>query len=223
MRSILRTGLDTALARDIALACVAVGLVGLSYGAIAVSSGMPLWLPIVMSFVVFAGASQFLFVSLLAGGANPLTAVIAGLIINSRHLPFGLAVSDALGTGPRRFLGAHLMTDESVGFAFGQTDPSRRKAAYWMAGAGIFVVWNVTVILGALGGDLITDTAALGLDAAFPAILMALVMPSLRAARVRNAAMLGALVAVALTPYLPPGVPILLSLAGLLLLVGRDR
>ncbi|MER6876325.1 AzlC family ABC transporter permease, partial [Amycolatopsis sp. NPDC000673] len=88
MRSIWRT-LDRGLARDIGLVCLADTLVGVSYGAIAVGSGFPLWAPMLLSLLVFAGASQFMFVGIVASGGNPLAAVAAGLLVNARHVPFG--------------------------------------------------------------------------------------------------------------------------------------
>jgi 4-azaleucine resistance transporter AzlC len=219
MRSILRT-LDGRLARDIALVCVADTIVGVSFGAIAVSAGLPLWLPILLSVVVFAGAAQFMFVGIVAAGGNPIAAVVAGLLVNARHLPFGFAVGDLLDGGwVRRITGTHLMIDESVAFALAQRDPDRRRAAYWTCAASLFVCWNAGVVLGAFGGTALRDTAALGLDAAFPAVLLALVVPSLQDAPTRRAALTGVLIALTTAPLLPAGLPVLLALAGML--VGR--
>src|SRR5215218_8382263 len=109
MRSIWRT-LDRGLARDIALVCLADSVVGISYGAISVGGGLDLWVPVVLSLLVFAGASQFLFVGIVAAGGSPIAATIAGLLVNSRHVAFGLAVSDVIGSGWRRLPGSHLMT-----------------------------------------------------------------------------------------------------------------
>lgn len=71
IRSIWRTPeKDLAdLLRDIALVCVADALVGVSFGAIAVGLGLPLWLPMLMSVVVFAGAAQFLFIGIVGAAA----------------------------------------------------------------------------------------------------------------------------------------------------------
>ncbi|MGZ0148318.1 AzlC family ABC transporter permease [Kribbella sp. WER1] len=215
MRSIWRT-LDRRLARDIALVCLADGVVGLSYGAISVGGGLPLWVPILLSVVVFAGASQFLFVGIVVAGGSPIAAMIAGLLVNSRHLAFGLAVSDVIGGGWRRWPGSHVMTDENVAFAMGQDEPAQRRAAYWAGGLGIFVCWNIGVVIGGLAGSVITDTDVFGLDAAFPAVLLALVLPALRDRRTRTAAFVGVVIALAATPFLPAGVPVLLALAGLL-------
>jgi 4-azaleucine resistance transporter AzlC len=215
MRSTWRT-LDRGLARDIALVCLADGVVGLSYGAISVGGGLDLWVPIAMSLLVFAGASQFLFVGIVAAGGSPIAATVAGLLVNSRHVAFGLAVSDVIGHGWRRALGSHVMTDENVAFALGQDELRHKRAAYWACGIGIFVCWNAGVVVGALAGSVITDTGAFGLDAAFPAVLLALVLPSLKDKATRTAALAGSVVALAVTPFLPAGLPVLLALVGLL-------
>jgi 4-azaleucine resistance transporter AzlC len=216
MRSIWRT-LDRGLLRDIALVCLADGVVGISYGAIGVGSGFQFWLPVVMSLLVFAGASQFLFVGIVAAGGSPIAATVAGLLVNTRHVAFGLAVSDVIGQGWRRFPGSHVMTDETVAFALGQEELKRKRAAYWVCGLGIFVCWNLGVLIGGLAGSVITDTDAFGLDAAFPAVLLALVLPSLRDRSTRRAALVGAVVALAATPFLPAGLPVLLGLVGLVI------
>jgi 4-azaleucine resistance transporter AzlC len=216
MRSIWRT-LDRGLARDIGLVCLADCLVGVSYGAIAVSSGFPLWLPMLMSLVVFAGASQFMFIGIVAAGGNPFAAVLAGLLANARHLPFGFAIGDVLGKRwTARLAGSHLMIDESVAFALAQREAHRRRAAYWACGIGLFACWNIGVVGGAYAGTAISDTDAFGLDAAFPAVLLALVLPSLRDKATRLPVLIGVLVALAATPFLPAGLPVLLALAGVL-------
>lgn len=230
MRSLWRTvreDLDSALFRSIALVCLADGVVGASFGAITVSEGLPIWLPMLLSLLVFAGAAQFIFVGIVAAGGNPLAAAAAGLLVNARHLPFGFAVGDAVGTGRlRRLVGSHLMIDEAVAFTLAQRGPGRRQAAYWTCGVLLFACWNLGVLLGAYGGTLISDTDALGLDAAFPAVLLALVLPSLSERRIRLAALLGAAIALLATPFLPAGVPVLLALLGVLVAMpsaGADR
>ncbi len=216
MRSIWRT-LDRRVARDIALVLVADAIVGASFGAITVSVGLPFWLPSLLSVAVFAGAAQFAFVGILAAGGTPLAAAAAGLLINARHLPFGFAVADVLGTRPvRRILGTHLMIDESVAFALAQKEPQQRRAAYWACGIGLFLCWNLGVLAGAFGGTIISDTDAFGLDAAFPAVLLALVLPSLRDRPTVLAAAVGVVIALATAPFVPAGLPVLLALAGLL-------
>ncbi|MET7852659.1 AzlC family ABC transporter permease [Streptomyces avermitilis] len=223
MHSLWKT-LDRALLRAIALVCLAVGVIGLSYGAIAVASGFPLWLPVLLGLLVVAASSEFLFIGIISAGGSPVAAVLAGLLVNARHLPFGLAVPDVLGRGAWRFLGTHLMNDETVVFALAQKDTTRGRAAYWACGLGILVCWPAGATIGALLGTVIDDTGAFGLDAMFPAILLALTLPALRKdGETRRAALAGAAIALTATPLLPAGLPVLLALAGLSLTAVREK
>jgi len=215
----LEQRLGAALLRDIALVCLAVGLVGASYGAITVSEGFPVWAPTLMSVLVFAGASQFLFTGIVAAGGSPVAAVLAGLLVNARHLPFGFAMADSVRE--RRVLGSYLMVDEAVAFGLAQGEPERRRLAFFTCAVGVYSCWNIGTLAGALAGTAITDTETFGLDAAFPAVLLALVLPSLRSRRTAGPAVLGSVIALALTPFLPPGLTVLCALAGLVLLVRR--
>ena len=223
MRTVTRTP-DRALLRDAAAIAAAMVAVGASFGAIAIATGLPTWVPFVMSTAVFAGGAQFMAIGLIAAG-NPVAAVLAGLLLNARHLPFGLAVSETVG--PRwwhRVLGSHLMTDEVVAFTLATDDPVRRRRTYWLIGVTLFVSWNIGTLLGVLLGGATGDPATLGLDAAFPAGLIALLMPSLRDRGTRLVALTGAAVAVLATPVLPAGLPVLTALLGLaVLLIPRRR
>ncbi|QSQ14242.1 AzlC family ABC transporter permease [Myxococcus landrumensis] len=218
---------DRALLRDVGAVALAAGVVGVSFGALAVAAGMPVWMAGLMSVVVFAGGSQFVAVGMVASGGSPVAAVLAGLLLNARHLPFGLVVADVLGRKwPMKLLGAHLMVDESVAFALAQRDPERRRAAYWLCGGLLFVGWNVGVVAGGWIGKTVGNPESLGLDAAFPACMLALLLPSLlppkkeeaaegagpRATKARKVAVVGALIALAATPLLPAGLPVLLSI-----------
>ena len=222
MRTIWRT-LDRGELRDITVVCLAVGAVGMSYGATAVTSGLPIWLPVLLSLLVIAGSSELLFVGIVAAGGSPVTAVVAGLLVNARHLPYGLGLPDVVGRGWRRALGTHVMNDESVVFALAHKDLARSRAAYWVCGLGVLLCWPLGAGLGALLGTVVHDTNALGLDAMFPAVLLALVLPALREKDKRLAALTGAAIALAATPLLPAGLPVLLGLAGLATLAIRRR
>ncbi|GHB56161.1 branched-chain amino acid ABC transporter permease [Streptomyces viridiviolaceus] len=216
---------DPGLLRDVGLVSVAGGIVGVSFGAIAVAGGLPVWVPVLMSLVVYAGSAQFSAVGVLLAGGGPVAAAVTGLLLNTRTAAFSLAVAETIGRGRvARLLGAHLVTDETVAFALAQPDPARRRAAFWLSGVGLFAVWNTGVLLGALAGSALGDTATYGLDAAFPAVLVALVLPALRGdAGLRRAALPGAALALAVTPAVPPGVPVLLALTGLFLYGTRGR
>lgn len=223
MRSIWRT-LDRALLRDILAIAAAVSAVGASFGAISVATGLPWWLPTVMSVLVFAGGSQFLMVGVLGAGGSPIAAVLGGLVLNARHLPYGMALGEAIGRGRlARLIGSHLLIDESVAFALAQRDPTRARAAYWATGVTLFLTWNTGVVVGVLAGQAIGDPAAFGLDAAFPAGLLALLLPSLRDREVLRPALLGAAIAMAASPFLPAGVPVLLALFGLVPLLFKEK
>lgn len=207
--------------RDAAAIAAAMVAVGASFGAITIAYGLPTWAPFLMSTVVFAGGAQFLAVGLIAAG-NPVAAVFAGLLLNTRHLPFGLAVAEVIGTRWRdRIVGSHLMTDETVAFTLAEADPARRRRTYWLIGVTLFASWNLGSCLGVLLGGAVGDPTVLGLDAAFPAGLIALIMPSLRDRRTRVAALTGAGIAILLTPVLPAGLPVLCALSGLATLVRR--
>jgi 4-azaleucine resistance transporter AzlC len=196
-----------------------VSLIGLSYGAIAVASGFPLWVPAAQSVLVLAGASEFLFIGIVAAGGSPIAAAVAGLLVNARHVPYGLALPDVTGRGWRRVLGSHVMNDESVAFALAQDDLPRKRAAYWACGLGVLICWPGGAILGALIGSLVRDTDAFGLDAMFPAVLLALIVPALRDRVTLRAALIGAVIALAAAPFLAAGLPVLLALAGVLGLI----
>jgi 4-azaleucine resistance transporter AzlC len=217
MSSLGRT-LGRATLRDIALTCLAVFVIGLSYGAIAVASRLPLWLPAAQSVLVLAGASEFLFIGIVAAGGNPLAAALAGLLVNTRHLPYGLALPGVTGRGWRRLLGTHVMNDESVVFALAQPDLPRKRAAYWACGLGVLICWPGGAVLGALIGSAVHNTSAFGLDAMFPAVILALIMPDLRNRMTLRAALAGAAIALVTTPFLPAGLPVLAAVAAVLLL-----
>jgi 4-azaleucine resistance transporter AzlC len=206
---------DRSLRRDVGAIALASAAVGVSFGAIGVAAGVPPWLTVLMSVIIFAGGAQFLAVGLLAAG-NPFAAVFAGLLLNARHLPFGMALGSTLdGPWARKLLGAHLMIDESVAFALARPDGPERRRAYWLTGGALFVCWNLGALLGVVLGSVVGDTDRLGLDAAFPAGLFALILPQLRDRETRVVALAGAAVAVAVTPLLPAGLPVLLSLSAL--------
>jgi 4-azaleucine resistance transporter AzlC len=220
MRFELRRGAVTAVPL-----AIAVGLFGVSFGVLAASAGgMGVLAAIVMSMTTFAGSAQFAAASVLAGGGQPLAAIAAALLLNARYLPIGVSVARFLPGGRlRRFVQAQLVVDESWAIAAvgeGRFDPHR------LVGAGlvIWLAWVAGTIIGVLGGAALGDPAALGLDAAFPALFLALLVPQLANRRAVAAALLGAAIALALVPFAPAGVPIIAAAAAALIgLVGPRR
>jgi 4-azaleucine resistance transporter AzlC len=195
-------------------------VVGLSFGAIAAAAHIPLAKIVAMSVFVYAGGAQFLAVGIVSAGGGAVAVVLAGLLLNTRHLPFGLAIGDVIGDRPiTRAVGSHVLTDETVAFALAQSEPAARRRAYWITGVGLFCTWNVAGVIGALAGSAIGDPATFGVDAAFPAGLFALVLPSLREKPALRVAVAAAVVALVTTPFLPAGMPVLVALVALVLVL----
>jgi 4-azaleucine resistance transporter AzlC len=222
MRSLLRT--SDPIVRSVVALCAAGFVIGLSFGAIAAAANIPLVKIVAMSVFIYAGGAQFLAVGIVSAGGGALAVILAGLLINARHLPFGLAIGDVIGDRlATKMVGSHVLTDESVAFALAQSSLLARRRAYWMTGLGLFCTWNVACVIGALTGSAIGDPATFGIDAAFPAGLLALVRPALREKPALRVAVGAAVVALVTTPFLPAGLPVLVALLGLALAVPVRR
>lgn len=211
---------DRGVLRDSAALIAGLFIVGVSFGAVATAEGVPWWQAAAMSLFVFAGASQFATLGILAGGGGLLAGVAAGLILNLRHVPYGLAVGDVYWTSLRaKLIGTHLLVDHTAAFALAAgSDRTRARKAFWTVGVVLFVMWNAATVIGAFAGQLIADPKAFGLDATLPVILLALVLPSMKDARTLLAGLLGTAVALAASFYLPAGIPVLLALIGLVVM-----
>jgi 4-azaleucine resistance transporter AzlC len=200
----------------------AVAVVGVAYGAMSVNAGLPIWFAPVVGFFVLAASSEMLFVGLLAGGGNPLVAAAAALAVNSRHLPYGLAATDVLGTGWKRFLRIHLINDETVAFAAAQQTSAERRFAYTWSGLGILLTWPVGALLGSLIGRMF-DVTIIGLDAMFPAVILALIMSAIRDSRTRYGCLAAAAIAIGAAIFLPEGIAPVLAVLALPLMRPRHR
>lgn len=210
-----RTGMRDGLRAALPL-CVVVGVFGVSFGVLSRAAGMGPLAPIVMSATTFAGSAQFAAVSILGGGGGVGAAVVAGVLLNARYGPIGISIAPALrGNALARFLQSQLVVDES--WAVANTGDGRFDRHRLLgAGAALYVSWLVGTVIGVFGGDLLSDPNALGLDAAFPALFLALLAPQLRSRRALIAAITGAAIALALTPFTRPGVPIIAAAFGAL-------
>ena len=190
---------------------------GVSFGVLARTAGMGSVAPIVMSATTFAGSAQFAAASVLNAGGSVATAVVAAVLLNARYAPIGVSVAPSLrGARWSRFLHGQLVVDESWAIA---SEGGGRYNMRVLLGAGVtlYLAWVGGTTLGAVFGDAIGDPAKLGLDAAFPALFLALLVPQLTSARAKQAAVLGAAIALALTPFTPPGVPIIAASAACVL------
>ncbi|MEU3599845.1 AzlC family ABC transporter permease [Streptomyces sp. NPDC006798] len=203
---------DAAVVRDALGVGVAVGLSGFAFGVTAAGSGLTLLQTCALSLLVFTGASQFALVGALAAGGNPFTAAAGAFFLGIRNAFYGLRLSQLLAL-PRavRPFAAHWVIDETTAVALAQ--PGRRAArlGFTVTGLTLYVLWNATTLLGALGAEAIGDTDAWGLDAAGPAVFLALLAPMLRTTTERAVAGLAVLLVVMALPVLPAGVPVLVA------------
>jgi 4-azaleucine resistance transporter AzlC len=214
-----RTYLDGA--RAAAPIGVAALVFGVSFGVLARAAGMGRVAPVVMSITTFAGSAQFAAASILGAGGGVVTAIVAAVLLNLRYGPIGLSAATTL-QGPwwRRALTAQLIVDES--WAIAQREDGRLDR-HLLVGAGLLllVCWTLGTAVGAFAGDLVADPESLGLDAAFPALFLALLWSQVGERSRLLAALAGAAIALALMPFTGPGVPIVA--ASLACLVGARR
>lgn len=189
---------------------------GISFGVLARAAGFGTTAAIAMSGTTFAGSAQFAVVSVLGAGGGLAAAVAAALLLNARYAPIGITVGSLFrGRALRRLAEAQLIVDESWAMA------SRGRAGFdrrLLLGAGLvlWLGWTTGTAVGALGGSALGDPAQLGLDGAFPALFLALLVPQVRSRRALVAALTGAAVALALVPFAPAGVPLIAATVGCL-------
>ncbi|MFJ4928328.1 AzlC family ABC transporter permease [Streptomyces sp. NPDC088736] len=191
---------------------IAVGLSGFAFGVTSAGSGLTVPQTCALSLLVFTGASQFALVGALASGGNPLTAAAGAFFLGVRNAFYGLRLSQllALPCAVRPFA-AQWVIDETTAVALAQ--PTRRsvRIGFTVTGLSLYVLWNLTTLLGALGADAIGDTDAWGLDAAGPAVFLALLAPMLTTATERAVAGGAVLLGLGLLSVLPAGVPVLVA------------
>lgn len=204
-------------ARRVIPLAIAVAGFGVSFGVLAVTAGMTPIAALVMSVTTFAGSAQFAAASILSEGGGVAAAVGAAVLLNGRYLPIGISVAPAFdGSILRRAVQAQLVVDES--WAVGHVGDGRYDRRLLLGAGGVtMLAWVGGTALGALGGDVIGPPERLGLDAAFPALFLALLVGQVRDRRALSAAVLGVVVALALVPVLPPGVPVIVAGAACLI------
>lgn len=191
---------------------LAVSTYGISFGALAVASGLDVWQACVLSLVMFSGGSQFALIGVLATGgvaAGP-AAIASAVLLGSRNALYAIRMGPIVGPGfGKRLAAAHVTIDESTAVATAQSDPVEQRRGFWATGILIFIGWNLTTLIGALIGDLLGDVRYLGLDAAAAAAFLGLLWPRLSALQPVVVAVAAAVLATVLTPWLAPGLPVI--------------
>ncbi|MFI6295210.1 AzlC family ABC transporter permease [Nonomuraea sp. NPDC050790] len=202
---------------------LAVGLSGVAFGAAAVTAGLDVAQACVLSLLTFTGASQFALTGAVGAGGDLVSATAGALLLGTRNTLYGLRLADLLQVrGARRAVAAHGVIDESTAVALAQPDPAAARAGFTTTFATLYVMWNLTTLAGALGTSFLGDPGMLGLDVVGPATFLAILWPRLRErSELRVLALTGALIALAATPFLPPGVPVLLAAAAVLVVMVR--
>ncbi|MFG2831745.1 AzlC family ABC transporter permease [Streptomyces sp. NPDC048434] len=216
---------DSAVIRDALGVGVAVGLSGFAFGVTSAGAGLGLLQTCALSLLVFTGASQFALVGALAAGGNPLTAAAGAFFLGARNAFYGLRLSAVLGYRARvKPFAAHWVIDETSAVTLAQPDRRSARLGFTVTGLTLYVLWNLTTLVGALGAGALGDTAAWGLDAAGPAVFLALLAPMLKDTVERVAAGLAVVLVMVTLPLLPTGVPVLvaaLAAPAVLLVQGR--
>lgn len=191
---------------------IGVGTYGITFGALATSSGLTVVQTCLLSLLAFTGASQFAFIGVVASGGAPLTAALTATLLGARNMFYSISLANILqATGWRKLPVAHLVIDESTAMALAHDEPQDARTAFAWTGVSIFIMWNAMTLLGALAGNAIGDPKTFGLDAAVGAAFLGLVWPRLNTRLAHIVAVAAVIAAVVLIPITAPGVPIILG------------
>ena len=201
-----------AVLRDSLSVAIPVGTYGAAFGAAAVAADFSVLQSCALSLLLFSGASQFAVVGVMGAGGAPLSAIATAALLGVRNGLYGMRMAPVLQVrGIKKVLHAQITIDESTGVALSQ---ERRGLAamrfgFTITGLAVFIFWNLFTLLGALGANAIGDPSAWGLDAAVPAAFLGLLWPRLDSMRTKWAAAGALAVAIALTPFVSAGLPII--------------
>lgn len=204
-------------ARKVAPIGVAAFAFGASFGVLARTSGIESVEAIVMSATTFAGSAQFAAASILGAGGGIASAIVAATLLNARYAPISVSMAPVfVGGRVRRLFESQLIVDESWAVSR-RSDGAFDRRLLVGAGLTLYVCWIAGTAVGAIAGDALADPASLGLDAAFPALFLALLVPQVTSRRALAAALAGGAIALVLLPFTPAGVPIVAASAACLL------
>ena len=192
---------------------VAGGLLSVSFGVLAENVGMPSWTAVLMSAIVFAGSAQIAALGIVGAGGGLGAALGAAALMNSRFLPIGSAFASSLPGGPvARGVQGQAVVDVSLVVAEDGRGGYDRGLLFGSS-AIQYCTWVTGTIVGVIAGPVLGDPERLGLDVIYPTFFLALLLGELKSGRAKGVAALGALIALALVPVAPPGVPVLAASA----------
>jgi predicted branched-subunit amino acid permease len=203
----------------------AVSLYGISFGALAVASGLDFWQTQVLSLFMFSGGSQFAVIGLAATGAPGLSIITAAGLLGVRNGLYAVRMSSVVGPGLwKRLIAGHWTIDESTAVAIAQTEPRAQRIGFWLTGAAIFVGWNAMTAAGAVLGDALGDPRTWGLDAAAAAAFLGLLWPRIQSRQPAAVAAVAAVITVLTVPTAPAGLPVLIAAAsGIIMALVAER
>jgi len=203
----------------------AVSLYGISFGALAVASGLDFWQTQVLSLFMFSGGSQFAVIGLAATGAPGLSIITAAGLLGVRNGLYAVRMSSVVGPGLwKRLIAGHWTIDESTSVAIAQTEPRAQRIGFWLTGAAIFVGWNAMTAAGAILGNALGDPRTWGLDAAAAAAFLGLLWPRIQSRQPAAVAAVAAVITVLTVPTAPAGLPVLIAAAsGIIMALLAER
>ena len=198
--------------RDSLSVSFTVGAYGVAFGAAAVANGFSVLQSCLLSLLTFSGASQFAVISVIGAGGSAISGIATASLLGFRNGLYGVLMAPILKVrGFKRLVAAHITIDESTGVSLSQEarGPEAMREGFWLTGFGVFIFWNLFTLAGALGARAMGDPSAWGLDAAVPAAFLGLVWPRLKSSTDKTLAIIAAIFAIATTPFLPAGLPII--------------
>lgn len=197
------------------------GVYGVVFGILARQTGMSLAEALLMSAIVFAGASQLVALGLWVTPLPVGALILTTLIVNLRHVLMGASLQPWLARLPRKRVYASLffMTDESWALTLGSLTAGGGDGAFLLgSGLTLYLFWGAATTIGELASGLVSDPAQWGLDFAFTAVFLALLVGLWRGKSDLLPWIVAAVVAVAAAYWLPGKWYILLGgLAGSLI------
>jgi 4-azaleucine resistance transporter AzlC len=190
---------------------LATGVYGISFGALAVTNGFSFAQAQVLSLGLFSGASQFAVIGIMAAGGSAVAAVATSSLLGVRNGLYAFSLARVLKLkGIKKVFASQITIDESTAMSIANNDDEEMSRwAFWATGISVFVFWNIATAIGAFGASFVADPKSLGLDAAVGAAFLALLWPRLINKENRTAGALAAILALLLTPFVPPGLPVL--------------